>query len=143
MTKTKKNYSIDEGTKTITAKMGKLTENDKEDIGFLCKLGYTFEAATPCKRTNSSTRKRPYYKANLSHPDYVEFETIAEGSYPRACAWANALISLGKSGDEESLKEFRAIYAEDKAMGRIFLKNWVDARKKEEKRAMKEARLAA
>ena len=139
----KKSYTVNEDEKTISACMGTLTAQDKQDIEFLCKLGYTFEVKTRRKRQNGSTRKRPYYKANLSHPDYVEFEAIAEGSYPRACAWANALISLGKSGDEESLNEFRAIYAEDKAMGRIFLKNWVDARKREEKRAMKEARLAA
>lgn len=143
MTKTKKNYSIDEGTKTITAKMGKLTENDKEDIGFLCKLGYTFEAATPCKRTNSSTRNRSYYKSNLIHSDYVEFEAIAEQSYPKACAWANKLIALGKSEDEEALEKFRAAYAKDKAMGNIFLKNWAIAQKEATKQAKKEARLAA
>lgn len=117
MTKTRKNYSIDEETKTITAKMGKLTESDKEDIGFLCGLGYTFEVAASRKRSNSTTRNRSYYKSNLIHSDYVEFEIIADQSYPKACAWANKLIALGRSEDEETLEKFRAVYAEDKTMG--------------------------
>lgn len=129
---TKKHYTIDNDTRTITGNIFKMTEKEKQDIALLREMGYTFEQKVNKRKGDS--HKRSHYENNLIEIDRTIFnELIAKGgsgSYAKATSFASHIIKLGKYTDEhpeekEALNTFRELAQKDFVEAKLFFKEIV------------------
>lgn len=147
---TKQNYKVDENNRTIVANIATLSKEEKEEIQFLCSMGYTFKQAQPKKTRKSATKKMAYYKTLLYAADYKRFEELCsvDGlSYSKACSWANALVAMGQANDNDSVEKMRGLIDDFFANGErlvdcfIFADAWKKAHKpaKKQRKALSDA----
>lgn len=73
----KKNYKVNESTRTVTADITAITEKERKEIQTLVDFGYTFKRNTRAKQDSPSKGKNvEWFKDNLSAEDFKKFEEV-------------------------------------------------------------------